>query len=375
MVLPLPQDMMNEFYQKRLITSQKTKYTYNAHLRRYFEAIDVTDIRNYVKKPAKEIEPDLSKAYMKINDMPPYTQLNIFTIVRTFISIWNKDIKELDFWTTLRRKLRNAHMASEELVPDAEELKRFLEYGNVKEKAMFLTLASCGCSLLELVNIELDDIHLDEEPTRIYLRRTKNGKPRTTFITPEATRAVKDWLKQRDNYLDLAVRRNTPNKPGAKTLCNKVRDDTRLFPLNDDTARKIWHKLARKAGMNQKDKTTGRLIFHPHCLRKYFRTYFGNADLAELLMGHEGYLSTYRNMNDKQLAKEYEKHMDNIMVFDRSPDLEEVNAEIKELKEEREDMKRRMERMEDLMQQKEAMLKMIENRLEIEKIKNGNNKN
>jgi len=351
MNIELPEQLMTQFFKKRLITKPKTKEVYSSMIRKYFDTIQEQDIQKYVKKPALEIEKDLTNAYLKLNNSPKYTLQNIFYTTKTFLSVFNKEVKDLDFWDTFKGKMRQACMASEELVPDPDELRKFLEYANVKEKAMFLTMASCGCRIGELVSIDLEYTYLDEEPARIRLTKTKNGKPRTTFITPEATRAVKDWLKTRDKYLKQAVKRNTPNKKGVKTLCTKTLDDTRLFPLDEETVRKIWHKLCKRSGMYKMDKKTGRLTFHPHTLRKYFRSYFGNADLAELLMGHEGYLSTYRKLNDKQKGKEYLKHMNNIVIFDRIPQLDKVNQEIQQLKSENEKLENRLNEFTELMRE------------------------
>ena len=83
----------------------------------------------------------------------------------------------------------------------------------------------------------------------------------------------------------------------------------------------------------------GRRKLHYHNLRKFFRTYFGNSDLAEHLMGHVGYLSTYRQFNDKQLAIEYLKHMENVTVFGRSPDLTGVHEQLNEMADENQKLK------------------------------------
>ena len=43
-----------------------------------------------------------------------------------------------------------------------------------------------------------------------------------------------------------------------------------------------------------------------------------------------GRLSTYRQFNDKQLASEYFKHVENVTVFEKTPDLKEVNEQLAE---------------------------------------------
>ena len=52
--------------------------------------------------------------------------------------------------------------------------------------------------------IEFDDMALDLDPPRIYLRAetTKNRQPRVVFITTEARDAIEDWLQVRYAYLE-----------------------------------------------------------------------------------------------------------------------------------------------------------------------------
>lgn len=57
-------------------------------------------------------------------------------------------------------------------------------------------------------------------------------------------------------------------------------------------------------------------------MRKYFRSYLGDADLAEHLMGHSTMLTkAYRKKTIEDLSKEYLNHMANVTFFSFFPDL------------------------------------------------------
>lgn len=105
----------------------------------------------------------------------------------------------------------------------------------------------------------------------------------------EAKAALLEFYKVRSRYLETAINRSK-NKPHVV----KDPDDPTVFPFSYHTARQMWSRLLDKSGYGRRDKTTGRYIMHIHTLRKFFRsnmTYSGGpVDVAEALMGHEGYL-------------------------------------------------------------------------------------
>ena len=74
------------------------------------------------------------------------------------------------------------------------------------------------------------------------------------------------------------------------------------------------------APYNERDARTRRYMYHIHSLRKFFRTQLslgtGNPDIAETLMGHKGYLTdSYRSISEKELAKQYLKGMNHLLVY------------------------------------------------------------
>lgn len=138
-------------------------------------------------------------------------------------------------------------------------------------------------------------------PTKITVRGeyTKTGNKRITFMSDEATEALKTWLKQREDYIRSAVKKTNFGN-------GKVADDPRIFPFVYNTACQSWIRMVKKAGYDEKDLETGRYKYHIHSLRKFFRSRLAlkvPLDIVEALMGHEGYLTgVYRRYTAEQLA-------------------------------------------------------------------------
>lgn len=334
---------IDEFFEKKLITNNNTKRTYRRGIELYFQTIN-KEPDSYFNNNTN-YEQDISKFYMSIEKIPPMSRKNRINAVRQFLSIFDRETKNLEIWDTISYRLRGCQAITEEKSLDQGDLQKIFQYGDIGARAMFLMMATSGCRIGEVVNLLPEDIRTNEIPTRVVFRAdiTKNKRMRTSFISDEATKSYLAWMNIRDNYLRNAVKKSTKY--------DKNPDDKRVFPMTDVNARLIWEKMVSRAGKpyNERDVKTGRLKSHPHSLRKFFRSYFGNADLAEHLMGHSGYLSTYRDYNEKQLGKKYLKYMENVTIFEIPADLTNVTKEINELKKDKMMMKQEIHELRNLI--------------------------
>ena len=332
--------MIDRYFEKKLITNYHTKRNYRKGIENYFDTIK-KDLKTYFKNK-NDYEKDIGKYYLAIDQFPPMTKKNRVNAIKQFLSCYNREIKGLEIWDTISHRLRGAQSITEETSLDKNDLKKLLQYADLRGKTIFLVMSSSGCRIGEIVQLIPDDIHLNEDPARIVFRAeiVKGQKnKRTSFISNEAKESLKAWMKIRDKYLESAVKKST--------FYEKKEIDDRVFPMTDVNVRLIWKNIVNKAGkpFNEVDKKTNRLKCHPHSLRKFFRSYLGNADLAEHLMGHTGYLSTYRQYNEKQLAIEYLKYINNVTVFESQPDFSGIHHELKEKDDLIKDMQKKIDEL------------------------------
>jgi hypothetical protein len=182
-------------------------------------------------------------------------------------------------------------------------------------KALYLMLISSGMRIGEALALTLADVDLTRIPTVIIIRAetTKSGQARISFISAEATEALKEWLKVRDDYLKAAVAQSTLN---AKNL-----DDNCIFPFTSMSARSILLNALEKAKLGETDSRTNRSKIHPHVFRKFFRSMIASVipvDVTEALFGHSGYLTdVYRKYPnpEKTLAEFYLKGEASVTIF------------------------------------------------------------
>jgi len=340
------EDFLNNF------TSSSTIRGYRCHLKAFFEVIGkdpekyIIDVRRLDYNDRLDVlegyEKDVNKfwKWMIREKFAPKTVSNGTNCIRIFLKQYRIRLDDM-VWENIRRRGTGNRPVTQEIPITKEMLKEILIHGDAKAKAMFLMLASGGMRIGELVKQDMNDVDTNLKPTKVIIRyegpdSVKTKSSRVTFISDEATVALKEWLKQRDSSLELAVKRtNFPN-------VEKKLENNYVFPFQTNNVRNIWNGLIEKAGYNQKDRRTGRYLVHVHLLRKYFRTRFSrhNRDIAEVLMGHEGYCGgAYAKYTEEELKDEYLKGMNHLLVFETS-----INSEeLKNLQKEFEENKKKLE--------------------------------
>ncbi len=232
-----------------------------------------------------ELEQALTAFYLEeVKAMKPMSRMLIMASLRQLLRWFKKDpeiIKQL----TGRRP--GYHPLTMDAVPPDDLLGRMFRLWNPTFQAYFACLGSSGARGRELLGALKMDLLLDENPAQIILRDTKGGRPRFTFINEQAKQLLEEHL------------RGTPST-------------TRLFDFTIWDADHKWSWALKRLKADARDPVTGRLIYHPHCMRKRYRTKLGSLidkDKLEQLMGHEGYLDeSYRRYTAEELGPEYLPH-------------------------------------------------------------------
>ncbi|UCD13248.1 MAG: site-specific integrase [Thermoplasmatales archaeon] len=292
---------------------------------KYFEIIDAEPSTYFELN--RSYDEDILMFAESIKSWAPVTMKSSVSCIKTFLMYNNVEINPRTKYD-LRELCKGPRAISQEWIPTRADLKKILSYGNVKHKALFLTIASSGMRPGEAVRITLGDIYLDETPARIEIPYdiTKTKEVRTTFISSEAKSYVNQWLKVRKDYLKSAKSRST--------LYPKLEDDNRVFPFLGTALREMWHLVTNKAGYDALDERNGknkkRHKMTPHKLRKFFRTSLSDAgipfDIMEALMGHkQGVEAVYRRYSPNQLKQWYLKGEPNLLVFEKPANQEDID--------------------------------------------------
>lgn len=276
----------------------------------------------------RDYQADVQGFLSSISAKPPKSVRLMISAIKTFLIENDIELSE-KYWRRLSRKVKGNRAATLDSIPSNLELKQIMNFLPPHGKALYLTLSSSGMRIGEALQLEIGDLELEEDPVKVSIRvggdrQTKSGNSRIAFISGEAKEAIVAWLRIREDYLRAAS--------GKSHLFEKSAVDDRLFPFLSDTAYEFWNNAVLKAGLLKRDKTTNRMVFHPHVLRKFFRTRLGAVipvDIVEALEGHEGYLTeVYRKYSEQELAEFYKKGEPSLSVFTDLAEVSKLKVEV-----------------------------------------------
>ncbi|WP_422656670.1 tyrosine-type recombinase/integrase [Methanosarcina sp. UBA5] len=214
-------------------------------------------------------------------------------------------------------------------IPTKEDLQDALKVCDPLEKAILLVGVSSGLSANEIIRLKVKDFKegydSKTEITTLILRRGKVGTDFVTFLSPEASRAVQDYLefrartikttdKKRQNQIEkqrvlvdtnyLFIGRQIPNQ-----FLETKNDELRR--LKELSFFKIYRTISEKA---QKNTPKGDWnLLRSHNVRKYFNSTLLNSGadffFTEFLMGHtlNDTKAAYFRASPKQLREIYLK--------------------------------------------------------------------
>ena len=266
------------------------------------------------------------RKYMQDAGYAPISVKNYMTGVKSFYRLFDIEIPTLP---RMGNKARPLERHSK--IPNKEDIQHVLTVCDPLEKAIVLCGVSSGLSANEIINLKVGTFKKGYDPeteiTTLQLRREKVGYDFTTFLSPEASRAI--WA-----YLEYRERK-------AKTTITEIRkrfdkqrvysDDDYLFigrqipfeylDTKDENMRKfeqqsflkLYRAIAVKAG---KCAPLGNWnLIRSHNMRKYFNSALLNAGCdsfhVEYFMGHtlDDTRSAYFRAAPEKLRDIYSKYV------------------------------------------------------------------
>lgn len=252
-------------------------------------------------------------AYLDSKNLKPKTIKLCISAVKGYlryvgIKIYSEDFRQLV-------KLPKARRYREEPLTK-EIILRVLRNVTTKLQVVILMLVASGMRIGELVQLKISDIDFESKPTRIRIRAeiTKTREGRETYLTEEATKALKDYLKR---FLGWNERETNPEILDKIILQAVIRKKKGNGPKTHSEAQ-IAQGILRQTLLYHiakipelcKQNENGSYMIHFQAFRKFFRTTVGDTvgrDFAEALMGHHFYLDTYYNLPEEKRREMYLK--------------------------------------------------------------------
>lgn len=367
-------ELIDDLYIKNWLSGIGAKKTtregYIDSLRAYTEFLDKTpeqiikeseeDIRSGRLMRERKIFNELRefREYLEGSGIAPMSIKAKLTGVRSFFNYYNIILPVLPRSATCARPLMENRA-----IPTKEDIREALMVADPIEKALVLTGVASGLAINEISNLKIDEFFKgydsSSQITTLHLIREKVGYEFYTFLTPEASRAVLEYLEYRNRTSDSKnwIRQN-------QLLKQRVRNDRRGNPigylfvgraipneyleeknekkaeelrkLNPKSIQKIYRELSEKA---RKSSPAGkRNLVRSHNVRKFFNsTLLANrAELffTDFLMGHQidGTRDAYYRADPKALQEEYKKYVPYLTIqkaldISESPEYQQIKKE------------------------------------------------
>ena len=202
----------------------------------------------------------VSSKKLSINAVQTYLSFVKSYFRKHGFKIYNEDVKQ---FIDMPRKIKETRVPLTK-----KEIKLLLSVATPYMRMVLLWLASSGMRISEFLQLTKGDVKLNLDPVQIYLRgeTTKTKTDRVTFISQQAKESMTNTMFKA--YTPLSDLLNIEQQ---------------------------FDHLRKKCGLDSKYRNTNVHHITLHTFRSFFRTQAGkiNADIAEDIAGHEGYLKQY----------------------------------------------------------------------------------
>jgi integrase len=226
-------------------------------------------------------------------------------------------------WEKISRIMPHARKVGQDRAPTIEEVREILANCDLRMKVIILLLIASGMRVGAFDYLKWGDVIPvkvgDQEFAKLTVYR---GEPEqyTTFMTPEAYRALSEYRERRANQGD--------NLTPETYLIGHEREGSN-GPVSSQTIKNLVIKLLWEIGMRKEHKRVQEFKA-VHGFRKFFETNAKRILRTEDVERLKGHLSNYYKPTDEYLANEYLKAIPYLTVSEASELKGKLEVSVKE---------------------------------------------
>lgn len=228
-------------------------------------------------------------------------------------------------------------------IPTKDDIREVLKYADTRDRAILLIGVSSGLSVIDIVNLKVGDFKSGYDPesgiTTLHIIRTKTNYEFYTFLSPEASRAVNDYLDWREKQGEY---KKVTSDNGYLFILHDIPEiykrtkEEEYRKMSDDVILKRYRAINKDAGTSSEYGEYN--LIRSHNMRKLLNsTLLANGAsifFADFILGHErdATREAYYRADPKSLKEEYSKYIPFITI-EKSLDISE-SPEYKKIKQE-----------------------------------------
>lgn len=315
----------------------------------YNEAVE--DIKAGLLPSERRLKRNIIRYRKHLNDqnLSPLTIRTYMSGVTNFYKAHDIEVPRIP-----RTELKAQPLEENCEIPKKEDLQEVLKICDPLEKAILLVGASSGLSAIDIVNLKVKNFKEGYDPetgiTTLKLRREKTKFAFITFLSPEASRAVWDYINYRNRKhtngdierIKQIGKQNVTRDNGYLFICRRVppeyeiSHDEKLRKLEARTLQKIYRTISEES---QKSTPRGEWnLIRSHNARKFFNSAMLNAGAdsfhTEFFMGHtlDDTRAAYFRANPEKLRDYYQKYIPYLTIqkeldVSESPEYQRIKQE------------------------------------------------
>ncbi|MCH7560603.1 MAG: tyrosine-type recombinase/integrase [Thaumarchaeota archaeon] len=248
-------------------------------------------------------------------------------------------------WKKITRAIPKSKRHSTDRIPTLDEIKQLLNYPDRRLKAAVLVMMSSGIRVGAWDYLRWGDITPILKDDKVLAAKMivyrGESEEYTTFITPEAYQALKEYLEFRISHKEIVnenswvLRDEFDVSKSSKGLAT-VPKQLKSTGLKSLIERALFAEGIRKPlpkGQKRHEFKTD------HGFRKFFKTIAERSMKSlhvEMLMGHStGLANNYYRIPEKELLEEYTKAIQDLSIYESTPQEDKIQyleREIREMK-------------------------------------------
>ncbi|HEY7570561.1 MAG TPA: site-specific integrase [Nitrososphaeraceae archaeon] len=284
------------------------------------------------------------------SNISPSTLKARIVTAKNFLEYYDVDINPRKF--KLKVKIPKVIRKNKEVL-SKEDISEILNAcSDIRLKTYVMLLASTGFRAVEALSIRIKDLHLEDRPTKIFVRGefTKTKSDRHIFLTQEVSTQLKQWLEYKYRGRRVCYKDNQSKKTITEYRTPERNDNDLIFAVYQDREKPvpsmIYYDLARSFGKTldrmgkgaREDGNERRRQITLHSFRRFVNTTIsdlGYSDYSEYFIGHSD--STYWRKKDSVKAELFCK-IEPYLTFLNVHQLERQGADIQTKVEELEEL-------------------------------------
>lgn len=276
------------------------------------------------------------------NNYAPKTQALAISTVKSFYQAF--DIQLPSRLCKVKKSL--PQRKNQNFLRREDIIKLITNAKNLRDRAIMLCMASSGMARNEILNMRIRDIDFDKNDIgTVTVRREKKQVDYITFISPEATAALRNYFDERNRCRETAIKDENgfvfvtyqSNETGIKGS-----------KLNERTFLTQFKTLGGQLGY---DNSRGGFVkSRSHALRKFFASTLENAGMPkfriDFMLGHTqtGNDLAYFHIDVEKLKELYIKYLP-YLTFEKGIQINTNEDEIEEMRNKYEDMKTEVDKL------------------------------